>query len=205
MPVLLDAIRSEGQQILPFSDAVAQWQNRVNSLRHWQHQQGWPDVTTATLLRHPEKWLAPYLAGVRKTEDLQKLNLHSILTHSLSFEQQTTLNRLAPTGLDVPSGSTIKLQYSPTGEPPVLAVRLQEVFGMLDTPTINDGQTAVVMHLLSPGFKPVQVTADLRSFWQTTSFEVRKALKRRYPKPAWPDDPLQAAAVSGVPRRHKHK
>ncbi len=201
IPVLCDAIRNEGAQLLDFSDTVAQWQNRVNTLRHWYPRQDWPDVTTGNLLQHPENWLTPYLSGIRKTEALQKLDIYNILTHSLSYEQQQSLNGLAPTGIEVPSGSIIKLRYSPIGEPPILAVRLQEVFGMLDTPLVNNGQTPVVMHLLSPGFKPVQVTADLRSFWQTTYFEVRKELKRRYPKHAWPDDPLQAVAVRGAPRR----
>ncbi len=201
MPALYEAVRNEGAQLLPFSDAVTQWQNRVGSLRHWQPEQGWPDVTTANLLQHPERWLAPYLAGIRKVEAFQKLDLCNILTHSLSYEHQLALNQLAPMALEVPSGSVIKLRYSPVGEPPVLSVRLQEVFGMLDTPRINNDKTAVVMHLLSPGFKPVQVTADLRSFWQTTYFEVRKELKRRYPKHAWPDDPLQATAIRGVPRK----
>lgn len=201
MPVLYEAIRTEGAQLLAFSDAVTQWQNRVSSLRHWHPGHGWPDVTTTTLLQHPENWLAPYLPGIRKLEGLQKLDIYPILVHSLSYENQIELDRLAPKTLPVPSGSVVKLQYSPIGEPPILAVRLQEVFGMLDTPFINDGQTPVLMHLLSPGFKPVQVTSDLRSFWQTTYFEVRKELKRRYPKHAWPDNPLQATAVRGATRR----
>src|SRR5690606_11446453 len=128
-------------------------------------------------------------------------DLLGILQHSLSYEQQQLLDRLAPASFPVPSGSTVKLRYSPLGEPPILAVRLQEVFGLLDTPRVNDGQTPVVLHLLSPGFKPVQVTGDLRSFWQTTYFEVRKELKRRYPKHSWPDDPLRAEAVRGVRRK----
>ncbi|HWK98921.1 MAG TPA: ATP-dependent helicase HrpB [Parapedobacter sp.] len=201
MPTLYEAIRIEGTQLLLFSDVVAQWQNRVGSLRHWHPEQDWPDVATATLLQHPESWLSPYLPGIRKVEELKKMDIHNILIHSISHENQQALNRLAPTAIDVPSGSAIRLQYSPLGEPPILAVRLQEVFGLLDTPRINGGRTPVVMHLLSPGFKPVQVTADLRSFWQTTYFEVRKELKRRYPKHAWPENPLQATAVRGVPRK----
>lgn len=203
MPVLYDAIRTAGAQLLTFSDAVTQWQNRILSLRQWHPEQTWPDVSTASLLASPETWLAPYLQGIRKSEALQKLDLFNILSHSISYDQQQALAQLAPPALPVPSGSTVKLQYSPAGEPPVLAVRLQEVFGLLDTPRINDGQTPVVMHLLSPSFKPVQVTADLRSFWQTTYFEVRKELKRRYPKHAWPEDPLQATAVRGVPRKNQ--
>jgi len=196
-----EAIRSEGAQLLTFDDAVAQWQNRVLSLRRWRPDEAWPDISTDTLLRTPELWLTPYLQGIRKVEELKKLNLATIMAHSLDYAQQQALEKLAPTTLEVPSGSFIKLRYHPGGEPPVLAVRLQEVFGLLDTPLINGGRTAVVLHLLSPGFKPVQVTADLRSFWQTAYFEVRKELKRRYPKHAWPEDPLAATAVRGVPKR----
>lgn len=199
--VLCGAIRSEGTQLLAFTEAVEQWQNRVLSLRHWQPEEDWPDVSIDNLLRYPEQWLSPYLRGIGKADELKKLNLLDILHHSLDYRQQQVLERLAPTSLKVPSGSSVKLHYSPFGEPPVLAVRLQEVFGLLDTPRINDGRTSVVMQLLSPGFKPVQVTTDLRSFWQTAYFEVRKELKRRYPKHAWPENPLQAQAVRGALRK----
>src|SRR5690606_9246786 len=196
-----EAIRTEGTQLLSFSDAVTQWQNRVLSLRHWYPDEDWPDVTTANLLEHPESWLTPYLPGIRRTEALHKLDIRDILTHQLSYGHQQALARLAPVSFEVPSGSAVSLQYLPTGDAPILAVRLQEVFGLLDTPHVNDGKTPVVMHLLSPGFKPAQVTTDLRSFWQTTYFEVRKELNRRYPKHAWPEDPLRAQAIRGVPRR----
>ena len=101
----------------------------------------------------------------------------------------------------MPSGSRIRIQYFPDAAPPILSVRLQELFGLLQTPRVNGGKTPLVIHLLSPGYKPVQVTSDLESFWHSTYFEVRKELKRRYPKHAWPDDPLVAQAVRGVPRR----
>jgi ATP-dependent helicase HrpB len=131
---------------------------------------------------------------------LKNLDLLQILKHSLDYGSQNTLDQLAPEKLQVPSGSWIKLEYQANGEPPVLAVRLQEVFGWEETPLINQGKNPVILHLLSPGYKPVQITSDLRSFWNNTYFEVRKELKRRYPKHAWPDDPLQAEAVKG-PRR----
>lgn len=198
---VVKAITTEGAQLLSFTEAVTHWQNRVLSLRKWLPGSGWPDVSTATLLQHPEAWLVPYLTGIKKVDELKKLNVLQILEHSLNYEKQQELNRLAPPHLTVPSGSSIQLAYSPLGEPPVLAVRLQEVFGMVDTPRVNGGRTPVLLHLLSPGFKPVQVTADLKSFWQTTYFEVRKELKRRYPKHAWPEDPLQAQAVRGVAKR----
>lgn len=200
---LYEAIRIEGRQLLDFSEAVEQWQNRVLSIRQWRPDENWPDVSTPALLQCPERWLAPYLQKIRKTEALKKLDLLHILTHSLPYEQQLALNRLAPLAISVPSGSAIKLSYTALGDLPVLAVRLQEVFGLLDTPRINDNRTPVVLHLLSPGFKPVQVTADLRSFWQNTYFEVRKELKRRYPKHAWPDDPLNARAERGPLRRNR--
>ena len=110
---------------------------------------------------------------------------------------------LAPASFRVPSGSTVSLTYLPDGAPPILAVRLQEVFGLLDTPRINAGKTSIVLHLLSPGFKAVQITTDLRNFWNSTYFEVKKELKRRYPKHSWPENPFEAKAVKGI-QRSKH-
>jgi ATP-dependent helicase HrpB len=196
-----EIIKKEGTTLLNFDEEAVQWQNRVLSLRLWRPDDKWPDVSTPALLETNEKWLMPHLANIRKNEDLQKVDLARILNQSLSWEQQTALDRLAPARIKVPTGSNIKLEYKPDGSAPVLAVRLQEVFGMTDTPTLNDGKISVLMHLLSPGYKPVQVTSDLRSFWNTTYFEVKKELKRRYPKHAWPDDPWMAEAVSGVRRR----
>jgi ATP-dependent helicase HrpB len=196
-----EIILKEGATLLNFDEDVIQWQNRVQSLHFWRPDDNWPDVSTPGLLETNEKWLMPHLTHIRKNEDLQKVDLARILHQSLSWEQQAILDRLAPARIKVPTGSNIKLEYKPDGSAPVLAVRLQEVFGMADTPTVNDGKISVLMHLLSPGYKPVQVTADLRSFWNTAYFEVKKELKRRYPKHAWPDDPWIAEAVSGVRRR----
>jgi ATP-dependent helicase HrpB len=198
-----DAVRKEGDHLLNFNEEVTQWQNRVLSLRKWNPDQGWPDVSTTGLLNTNEAWLAPYLQSVRKADDLKKIDLLTVLQYSLSPEQQSLLNQLAPARIKVPSGSAVKLQYQPNGAPPVLAVRLQEVFGLADTPRVNDGNVDVLMHLLSPGFKPVQVTSDLRSFWNKVYFEVKKELKRRYPKHAWPDDPWTEEAVRGVKRKEK--
>lgn len=199
--VLCQALRVNGSQLLSFTEYVEQWQYRVLSLRHWRPDEGWPEVSTHALLQDPGAWLSPYLTGIRKAEALRRLDLLTILQHTLDYDQQQALDRLAPVSVTVPTGSVIRLRYSSMGEPPVLAVRLQEVFGMTDTPRVNDGQIPIVLHLLSPGFKPVQVTTDLRSFWQHTYFEVRKELKRRYPKHAWPDDPLTATAVRSAPKR----
>ncbi len=198
---ILEAIKKEGKTLLNFDEEVAQWQARVMSLAKWNPQDGWPEVSTESLLLTAADWLSPYLSEVKKPQDLKSLKLKEILQFSLSNDQQTNLVQLAPERLEVPSGSHIKLMYRDNGEAPVLAVRIQEVFGLDETPRINNGKQPVLMHLLSPGFKPVQVTSDLRSFWSDAYFEVKKELKRRYPKHVWPDDPTQEPAIRGVKRR----
>jgi ATP-dependent helicase HrpB len=199
--IISETIKTEGQQLLNFTLEVEQWQNRVLSLRIWNPEQNWPDVSTQTLLQNNKTWLSPYFSQLRKADDFKKIDLAHILQHALPYQQQTQLNQLAPPAITVPSGSSIPLSYSAHGEAPILAVRLQELFGMLHTPSVNNQTTNVVIHLLSPGYKPVQVTTDLRSFWQNTYFEVRKELKRRYPKHSWPENPLEAEAVRGVKRK----
>ncbi len=200
---IVDAIRQEGRQLLNFDAHVNQWQNRILSLKRWNPTEGWPDVSTATLLLTNGDWLAPYLDPVKRPADLAKINLKQVLNSSLDYELQQSLDFLAPTHLKVPSGSNIKIEYFEDGAPPVLSVRLQELFGLAETPQINAGKTSILIHLLSPGFKPVQITSDLKSFWNNTYFEVRKDLKRRYPKHAWPDDPWTEKAIKGVKRKSK--
>ncbi|MBC7485643.1 MAG: ATP-dependent helicase HrpB, partial [Cytophagaceae bacterium] len=196
-----NAIKKEGERLLDFNEEVQEWQNRVLSLRKWRPQDNWPDVSVQGLLMSNEEWLAPYLNNIKRPEDLKKINLKDILNNSLDWDKQNTLNKLAPQRIKVPSDSDIKIDYSSNGTSPVLSVRLQEVFGMLDTPTVNEGKTPLTLHLLSPGYKPVQITSDLRSFWNNTYFEVKKELKSRYPKHSWPEDPLTAKAVRGVKKK----
>jgi ATP-dependent helicase HrpB len=191
-----NALRTEGEALLTFDDDMTQLQNRIMSLRKWNPEEGWPDVSTPALLQDANEWLAPYLGDVKKPDDLKRISLSRALLNSLEWEKQQKLEQLAPSRISVPSGSKISVQYLANGAAPILSVRLQEVFGMNDTPYVNNGKNAVILHLLSPGYKPVQVTADLRSFWNNTYFEVKKELKRRYPKHAWPDDPLTAEAVA---------
>ncbi len=195
---ITDAIQKEGTNLLNWDDQAEQWQNRVLSLRKWRPELRLPDVQTDTLLLTNAEWLSPYLNTVKKPDDLKKLNLKEILHYSLSPAQQPQLNTLAPEHVEVPSGSRVRLQYKADGSPPILAVRLQECFGMKETPTVNEGKVGALMHLLSPGYKPVQVTNDLKSFWRGAYFEVRKELKIRYPKHYWPENPLEAEAVRGV-------
>ena len=198
---ICDAIKKEGANLLDFNEHVEQWQNRILSLKKWNPDQNWPDVSTTTLLMTNGEWLAPYLDRVKKPEDLKKINLVEVLNYSLDYEKQHLLPELAPAKIEVPSGSQIQLLYRTNGEPPFLSVRLQECFGLEETPRINNRQTPVLMQLLSPGFKPVQITGDLKSFWNDAYFEVKKDLKRRYPKHHWPDDPWTADAVRGVKRK----
>lgn len=203
LQVLCEAVRSEGLKLFNWSEATLQWQARVLSLRQWRPQEAWPDVSNEGLLASLENWLAPYLQGVRKRDDFARLDLGAMLQAQLPWPQQQQLEKLAPEKMLVPSGSSIRLQYQADGSAPILAVRLQEMFGQLDTPTVNEGRTPVLVHLLSPAFRPAQVTQDLRSFWQHTYAEVRKDLRGRYPKHSWPEDPFTAEAVRGVKRKQK--
>lgn len=198
---ILEALVEEGDLLLDFNEQVVQVLHRIQSLRIWNPSQNWPDWTVATLCETPEKWIEPYLQNIQKNEDLKKLNLMQILINSLEFEQQNLLAELAPSTIVVPSGSQIHLTYKIDGENPLLSVRLQELFGLLETPKVNGGKIPILIDLLSPGYKSVQLTQDLKSFWKNGYFEVRKELKRRYPKHEWPDDPIGAEAVRGVKRK----
>lgn len=198
---ILEAIIEDGDLLLDFNEQVIQVLHRIQSLRIWNPNQNWPDWSVATLCETAEKWIEPYLQNIQKNEDLKKLNLIKILVNSLEYDQQNLLAQLAPSTIEVPSGSQIHLTYKLDGENPLLSVRLQELFGLLDTPKVNNGKIPVLIELLSPGYKSVQLTQDLKSFWQNGYFEVRKELKRRYPKHEWPDDPIGAEAVRGVKRK----
>jgi ATP-dependent helicase HrpB len=198
--VLCRVIGERGLDFLGWGEAERMWQSRVMSLRLWRGNE-WPDVTDERLLENLHQWVAPFLTSAFKKQDLEKLSWAEILPTLLPWELQTKLNKLAPEKLEVPSGSMIRIQYRADGSDPFIEVRLQELFGLLETPSVNEGKTKVLVHLLSPGYKPVQVTRDLRSFWTTTYHEVRKELKIRYPKHSWPEDPFTAKAVRGVKRR----
>lgn len=198
---ICEAIRNEGENLLTFSEEVEQWQNRVLSLRKWRPDENWPNVSTNSLVSTNKEWLAHYLNDIKSPEDLKKLDLLTILKSSLPFKKQQLLEKLAPEKIRVPTGSNIRLFYRADGLSPILSVRLQEVFGLAETPKVNEGKISVLLHLLSPGFKPVQVTSDLKSFWNNTYFEVRKELKRRYAKHSWPDDPWNAEPTRNAKRK----
>ncbi|MBB6328363.1 ATP-dependent helicase HrpB [Algoriphagus iocasae] len=199
---ILEAVKEEGELLLDWNDEVIQLMNRVQSLKKWNPEQNWPTWTMANLCDTADLWLEPYVSNIKQNEDFKKLNLKEILTSSLDYEMQKELDRLAPKTLSVPSGSKISIEYQENGDTPRLSVRLQELFGLLETPKVNDGKIPVLIEMLSPGFKPVQLTQDLKSFWTNGYFQVKKELKRRYPKHEWPDDPVSAEAVRGVKRRN---
>lgn len=197
------AVAKSGVSLLDFSDSVAAFQRRIETVRNWHPELSLPDTSTENLLATADEWLPFYLEQVSGTIDkktLRSLDLSAIILGMLTYEQQLSLDRLAPTHITVPTGSRIRIDYRQGAEAPVVSVRLQECFGLTDTPTVNDGKQPLLMELLSPGFKPVQLTKDLRSFWQETYFEVRKELRRRYPKHSWPDDPLTAPATRTIQR-----
>jgi ATP-dependent helicase HrpB len=197
---LLTGIRELGLVVLNWTAAARLLQARLACLRAWRPEADWPDVSEPTLLAELEDWLPPYLTGVRTIKECASLNLEKILLARLDFRRQQRLDRDAPTHLQVPSGSRVRLEYR-SGQPPVLAVRLQELFGLAETPTVCQGRVQVLLHLLSPARRPVQITQDLRGFWDSSYFEVRKELKGRYPKHHWPEEPWLAVATARVKRR----
>ncbi|MEN6540785.1 MAG: ATP-dependent helicase C-terminal domain-containing protein, partial [Mizugakiibacter sp.] len=191
VPALLAAVRAKGLDALPWSDTARRLRLRIQALRGWMPELGLPDVADDALLASLETWLAPYLAGKRKLDALAPAELSEALSAMLDYAQRRALDEHAPDALTVPSGMTRKLEYVP-GQPPVLAVKLQELFGLADTPRVAQGRVPVTLHLLSPAGRPIQVTQDLRGFWERTYPEVKKELKGRDPKHPWPDDPWTA-------------
>ena len=201
--IICEAAARDGRSMLDFSDEVGNLQRRVASVASWHPELGLPDLATDTVLARASEWLPPFLGKATNIQELKKIDLAQALWTLLDYAQQQAVDRLAPTHIAVPTGSRIRVEYRQGAELPVLRVRLQECFGLTDTPRVDDGRRPVLMELLSPGFKPVQLTQDLRSFWENTYFEVRKELRRRYPRHSWPDDPLDASPVRGTGRRNK--
>lgn len=195
---LLGLVRRKGLNLLTWTPELRQWQARVALLRQLDLDKDgrseWPDLGDEALLATLEDWLQPYLAKVSRLSHFAALDLSSILRNLLPWPLPQRLEEWAPAHLAVPSGSNIRLDYSE--HPPILAVRLQELFGLADTPRIAQGRQQVKLHLLSPARRPVQVTQDLANFWRTTYAEVKKDLKGRYPKHYWPEDPLVAEATA---------
>ncbi|MFA7429178.1 MAG: ATP-dependent helicase HrpB [Rhodospirillaceae bacterium] len=191
---LIDGIRRTGLHVLPWDKRAAQLRARIAFLRQ-SGEPGWPDVSDEGLLAGLEQWLAPFLTGMSKLAHLRKLDMAEALKSQLPWDALQRLDRDAPTHFQVPTGSRIPLDYA-TGETPVLPVRLQEMFGCTTHPTIANGRMPLVVHLLSPAHRPVQVTQDLPGFWTSSYAAVKADMKGRYPKHPWPDDPLAAAPTT---------
>ena len=191
--IICDAIKKDGLSMLDWNSQVQLLQRRVALVSKWHPELNIPDLSTQHLLDTAQDWLSFYLEQgnhlLTTTTELRRLKLQEVLWASIPYELQGEIDRLAPTRIQVPSGHHIRIDYRQGSDIPVLSVRLQECFGLKKTPCVNDGKQPVLMELLSPGFKPVQLTQDLESFWQNTYFEVRKELKRRYPKHQWPENP----------------
>jgi ATP-dependent helicase HrpB len=191
LDAMLSGIRQMGLSCLPWDNESRAYQQRVQWLRkHFDSVQDIPDLSDAFLLDSLEDWISPFLDGLWKKSQLSTLPLYKILQSQITYDMNRQINSLAPSHLQLPSGSMVALDYS--GEQPVLAVRLQELFGQVDTPKICDGRLNVVIHLLSPARRPLAVTQDLHSFWTTVYPEIRRQMRARYPKHVWPEDPLKA-------------
>ncbi|QNF35603.1 ATP-dependent helicase HrpB [Adhaeribacter swui] len=181
-----EAIKREGEDLLNFSEAVTQWQNRVLSLRKWRPQEAWPDVSTPTLLITNYEWLRPYLTDVEVPEDLFQIDLLPILQQFLTPEQRARLEELVPSEITLSDGSLMELQYFAHGNPPVLEIRLQDVLDWLKQPLVDAGEMPVELQLLTPDLKPLATVTDLATFWQAEYPALRTDLLKQFPKVNWP-------------------
>jgi ATP-dependent helicase HrpB len=200
--LLMAAVRNSGLSLLPWSEEARQLQARICCLRDWLPGEDWPDMGDGALLDTLDLWLAPYTEGIASRQQLQQINLGQILLHMLDWQKQRLADELAPEKIMVPSGSRKKIRYA-QGEAPVLAVRLQEMFGLADTPRVCRGKVALTLHLLSPAQRPIQVTRDLKGFWDRTYKEVKKELQGRYPRHHWPEDPWKAQPTAKAKKRRR--
>jgi ATP-dependent helicase HrpB len=194
----LEGLRGMGVQGLPWTDRARRMRDRLRFLRRLDA--AWPDVSDPALADGLEEWLRLHVVGLRRAADLAQLDLEALLLDRVPWERRALLDSWAPPHLQVPSGSRVAVDYT-NPEAPVLAVRLQEMFGRAETPTVGNGRVPVTLHLLSPAGRPVQVTRDLAGFWRTTYFGVRKDLRGRYPRHHWPEDPLRAEPTRQARRR----
>jgi ATP-dependent helicase HrpB len=197
---MTDGVRAAGLEALPWTSETMQLRHRLAFLNRLDPDR-WPDASEAVLAATLEEWLLPFVTGLRRGAELRQVDLAAALMARVPWERARRLDELAPTHVEVPSGSRIRVDYTDPATP-ALAVRLQEVFGLLETPRVGGGRVPLTLQLLSPAQRPVQVTRDLASFWREAYFDVRKDLRGRYPKHHWPDDPLTAQPTR---RTSRHK
>lgn len=187
--VVAAAAPKEGLTMFDFNDDVQGLQIRIAVAASWHPELGLPDVATETILATAKEWLPFYIGRASTVQELRKIDMRNVIFGLLDYEQQQALDKIAPTHVKLPSGRNAKIHYRRGAEAPVVSARLQDCFGLMATPRVDEGRRPVLMELLSPGFKPVQLTQDMEGFWRETYFEVRKELRRRYPKHRWPEDP----------------
>lgn len=187
---LCRAAVKEGRSMFDFNDDVTRLQQRIATVAEWHPELDLPDVTTEHLLTTAAEWLPMYMGRATTVQELRKINICEVVKGVVGYELMQRVDSIAPTHLRLPGGRNARIDYRPGNPVPVVSARLQDCLGLFDTPRLDGGTRPVLMELLSPGFKPVQLTQDLRGFWSNTYFEVRKELKRRYPKHSWPDDPF---------------
>jgi ATP-dependent helicase HrpB len=195
---ILDGVSREGLRLLTRLGEAAALRSRVAFCRRVLGDDAWPDLSDDALLATLDTWLTPFLGSVRRRADLELVDAARAVQTLVPRTLRAQLDTLAPRHLTVPSGSTVEVDYG--SDQPVLRVRLQEVFGWSDTPRVAGGRVPVVLHLLSPAGRPIQVTADLGGFWQGSYPQVRAEMRGRYPKHDWPEDPTKAAPSRGVKR-----
>lgn len=188
--VLCEAAKKHGRSMFDFNDATASLQQRLQTVSGWHPELNIPDMSTDTLLENARQWLPMYSEGATTIASLHKIDMCQVIKGMVGYDLMSQVDSIAPEHLRLPGGRNVRIQYRQGTPDPVVSARLQDCLGMLDTPRVDHGTRPVLMELLSPGFKPVQLTRDLHGFWTGTYFEVRKELKRRYPKHRWPDDPL---------------
>lgn len=190
--IIAEAARKEGQSMFNFNDDVSSLMRRIETVRGWHPEMIIPEVSYSSLMAEATEWLPMYLGKATTVQELRKIDMCKVIEGKLGYAVMQDIDRLAPTNLRLPSGRNARISYRAGNPVPIVSARIEDFFGVFDTPRLDNGKRPVLVELLSPGFKPVQITQDLRGFWSTTYFEVRKELRRRYPKHKWPDNPFDA-------------
>ncbi|GAB3812303.1 hypothetical protein GCM10028895_03190 [Pontibacter rugosus] len=186
IPAISEAIKLEGDHLLDFNEELTQWQNRVLSLRKWRPAEGWPDVSTSTLLMTNWDWLRPHLSDIEHPDELMELELLPILEKKyLNDEQRVRLEVLAPASINLPDGSSIELEYKAQGEQPKLEIRLQDILAWEESPTVDAGEMKVELHLLTPELKPITTVSDLATFWKGNYRVIKRQLEAVFPEVKW--------------------
>lgn len=189
---ICQAAVKNGLSMFNISADVQRLQMRLATVADWHPELSLPNVGTEALMNTAAQWLPLFIGNATTAQELKKIDMCAVIWGILDYETQQTVDKIAPSHLRLPGGRNVRIDYRRGAEAPIVSARLQDCFGLTETPRLDNGRCPVLMELLSPGFKPVQLTQDMAGFWSKTYFEVRKELKRRYPKHRWPDNPMQS-------------